>query len=294
VKPPPFDYIVPRSLDGVLEVLADAGMEAKLLAGGQSLIPLLNFRLARPRILVDLRHVPELQGIIEDAGGGLDIGAMVRQRTLEHHPAVGSRAPLAVAATHYVGHLPIRTRGTVGGSLAHADPAAEYPTVALALDATLVACGPGGWREIRASEFFIGFLTTALAPDEVLVRIRLPAPRPRTVSAFLEVARRPGDFAIVAVAAALTLDPSGRVERAAIAVAGAAPAPFRAAAAEEIVTAGRLDRAAIDEAARRAAQATEPETDLQATAEYRRSVAEVLVRRALIEASNRAVAGAAA
>ena len=292
MKPPPFEYVAPDSLDEVLDVLGDAGPDAKLLAGGQSLIPLLNFRLVRPQILIDLRLVPELRGI-DEVDGGLDLGAMSRQRAIEHDALVTARAPLVVEATHHIGHLPIRTRGTIGGSLAHADPAAEYPVVALAIDAGLVVRGRAGSREIPARDFFLGYLTTALEPDEVLVRVRIPALRPRTGTAFAEVARRPGDFAIAAVAVVVTLDAESRVESASIAVGGAAPAPFRAAGAEATLTGAPIEPTVIENAARLAAEAAEPETDLQATAAYRRAICRVLVRRALTRAADRAIESAA-
>ena len=292
VKPARFDYVAPDSLDAVVDLLAKGDPDAKLLAGGQSLIPLLNFRLVRPSVIIDLRRVPELRGI-EQGEGYLDIGAMTSQRAIEHHPQVASDAPLLREATGYIGHLPIRTRGTIGGSLAHADPAAEYPVVALAADLRLVVRGPAGTRELPAREFFLGYLTTALQPDEVLVRVRVPKAAPERGAAFVEIARRPGDFAIVAVAATAALDAAGRVESVSIAVGGAAPAPFRADAAEAALLGSAIGPVVIEEAAALVADAAEPEADLQGTADYRRALCRVLVGRALTLASGRATQAAA-
>lgn len=287
MKPPPFDYVAPDSLEGALEALAEAGPDAKLLAGGQSLIPLLNFRLVRPSLLIDLRRIPELRGIeVRDAD--LDIGAMTRQREIEHDPLVGHDAPLLREATRHIGHLPIRTRGTLGGSLAHADPAAEYPVTALAADLRFLVHGKDGSREIAARDFFVGYLTTALVPDEILVRVRVPRRPDPHGTAFVELARRPGDFAIVAVAATVTLDAEARVQKVAVAVGGAAPAPFRADAAEASLLGARLEPAALDQAAALVADAAEPDADLHATAEYRRALCRVLAGRALAQAAAQA------
>jgi carbon-monoxide dehydrogenase medium subunit len=287
VKPPPFDYVVPDTLQGVLEALDGGGPDAKLLAGGQSLIPLLNFRLIRPSLLIDLRRVPELRGIaLRD--GDLDIGAMTRQREIEHDPLVMRYAPLFRESTRLIGHLPIRTRGTLGGSLAHGDPAAEYPVAALAADLRFLIQGKAGSREIAARDFFLGYLTTALEPDEVLVRVRIPHQPARRGMAFVELARRPGDFAIVAVAATVTLDPEARIESATVAVGGAAPAPFRADAAEAALAGARIGPELLEHAAGLVADAAQPDADLHATAEYRRALCRVLAGRALAQAAARA------
>jgi aerobic carbon-monoxide dehydrogenase medium subunit len=287
VKPPPFDYVVPDTLQGVLEALDGGGPDAKLLAGGQSLIPLLNFRLIRPSLLIDLRRVPELRGI-ELRDGDLDIGAMTRQREIEHDPLVMRYAPLFRESTRLIGHLPIRTRGTLGGSLAHGDPAAEYPVAALAADLRFLIQGKAGSREIAARDFFLGYLTTALEPDEVLVRVRIPHQPARRGTAFVELARRPGDFAIVAVAATVTLDPEARIESATVAVGGAAPAPFRADAAEAALAGARIGPELLEHAAGLVADAAQPDADLHATAEYRRALCRVLAGRALAQAAARA------
>jgi aerobic carbon-monoxide dehydrogenase medium subunit len=287
VKPPPFDYRAPDSIDEVLAALTEHGSDAKLLAGGQSLIPLLNFRLVRPGLLVDLRRLPSMADVNVDEDA-VEIGAMVRQRTIEHDPVLAHEVPLLVEATRYIGHLPIRTRGTIGGSLAHADPVAEYPLTAVALDAELVVRGPAGERRLPARDFFLAYLTTALDVEDVLVSIRLPRRRPGVGSAFVEFARRPGDFAILAVAAVLDLDADDRVSSAAVAIAGGGPVPFRASAAEQVLVGNRLDATTVRSAAAAAAEAGSPESDLQATADYRRRLSSVLVARAVEQAAGRA------
>jgi CO/xanthine dehydrogenase FAD-binding subunit len=208
VKPPPFEYVAPRSLDEVFAHLARAGGDAKLLAGGQSLVPMLNMRLTRPAILVDLGRVAGLDHVRE-SNGHVAIGALTRQRAAELSPAVRRHAPLLAEALPYIGHPTIRNRGTIGGSLAHADPAAELPAVAAALDAELVVASANGRRTVKADQFFVAYLTTSLAPDEVLVELRLPRPSPTTRVAFTELSRRHGDFALVGVAAALDVDDGG-------------------------------------------------------------------------------------
>jgi carbon-monoxide dehydrogenase medium subunit len=285
MKPPPFEYHAPRSLEEALTLLQGYGEEAKLLAGGQSLVPLLNFRLARPAALVDLNRIPSLAGIREE-DGRLRIGAMTRQRTLEFAPLVRDRLPLLQEATTLVGHLPIRTRGTIGGSLAHADPAAEYPAVVAVLDGELVVRGPAGERILRPAEFFVSYLTTALRPDEVLVEVRLPMAPAGSGSAFEEFSRRAGDFAIVAIAALVQAD-GDRCHLARLAAAGAGPTPIRLRAAEEILERDGLSDRTLQAAAERAAELVEPESDIHASAAYRRQLTRVLTRRALFRARAR-------
>ncbi|HEV8306709.1 MAG TPA: xanthine dehydrogenase family protein subunit M [Methylomirabilota bacterium] len=285
MKPPPFEYHAPRSLEEALTLLQGYGEEAKLLAGGQSLVPLLNFRLARPAALVDLNRIPSLAGIREE-DGRLRIGAMTRQRTLEFAPLVRDRLPLLQEATTLVGHLPIRTRGTIGGSLAHADPAAEYPAVVAVLDGELVVRGPAGERILRPAEFFVSYLTTALRPDEVLVEVRLPMAPAGSGSAFEEFSRRAGDFAIVAIAALVQAD-GDRCHLARLAAAGAGPTPIRLQAAEEILERDGLSDRTLQAAAERAAELVEPESDIHASAAYRRQLTRVLTRRALLRARAR-------
>jgi aerobic carbon-monoxide dehydrogenase medium subunit len=285
VKPPRFDYHAPRSVDEAVELLARYGGDAKVLAGGQSLMPLLNFRLARPAALVDLNRIPAL-AYVREHDGTLVFGAMTRQRTVEFSPVVARRQPLLTEATRWVGHLPIRTRGTIGGSLAHGDPSAEYPAVLTALDGEVVAQGPRGRRALKPSELFETYLTTTLAPDEVLVEVRLPAAPTGAGHAFEEFARRHGDFAIVGIAAMIVRD-GVRCVTARLATSGAGPVPVRLRAAEEILQRDGLGQAAVDAAAARAAELVEPDSDVHASAEYRRHLTRVLTARAIRKAVER-------
>jgi aerobic carbon-monoxide dehydrogenase medium subunit len=296
VKPAPFDYFAPGTLDEALALLAEHGDEAKPLAGGQSLIPAMNFRLARPRVLVDLNRVAALSYVRSEkggggggGGGGVEIGAMTRQRAVERSDVVARAAPLLAEAMPAIAHPQIRNRGTVGGSIAHADPSAELPAVALALDARFRARSATGERTIVAADFFKGMLETALEPGELLVEIALPPLRPRTGTAFLEVARRHGDYALVGVAAVVTLDATGRCQAARIAFLSVGDGPVLAVeAGKTLVGQKRSDellRAAADAAAKRD---VDPPSDIHASAAYRRRLVEVLTRRALARAFERA------
>ena len=279
MKPAPFAYARPSTLARALDLLA-ADEDAKPLGGGQSLVPMLNFRLARPSTLIDLRRLAELQ-VLEERAGSLVIGAGVSQRTVETSPLVSRLCPLIPCALRHVGHIQTRSRGTVGGSLAHADPAAEMPAVALALDTTFVAASARGTREIPAAEFFFGPYVTALEADEVLVEVRVP-PTPDAKATFHEVSRRAGDFAIVGVAAQVVMR-DGSVSDARLGVTGVEFAPVRLGAAERALIGSTLDAATIDEAASRAAAAVDPRGDANATPEHRRELVEALVRRAVQE-----------
>jgi CO/xanthine dehydrogenase FAD-binding subunit len=288
MKPPSFDYAAPTSVTEAVGLLQQHDGEAKILAGGQSLMPLLNMRLARPGLLVDVARIPELS-YIREADGGLAIGAMTRQRAVEHSELVQKRHPLLHTATRHIAHPQNRNQGTVGGSLAHADPAAEYPALALALEARFRAVGPQGERTISAADFFVTYLTTALEPTEVLTEVWLPALAPRTGWSFQEVARRHGDFALAGVVATLTLDGAGRCLPARVVLFGVGATPLRAPDAEQAVRGEKPGRDLFEEAGRRAAAAVdEPLSDVHASAEYRRDLARVLTRRALTEAAARA------
>jgi CO/xanthine dehydrogenase FAD-binding subunit len=287
MKPPRFDYLAPGSVDEAVELLARHGERAKVLAGGQSLVPLLNFRLVRPEFLVDLNRIGALVGIRED-DGHLEIGAMTRQRAVERSPLVRARCPLLADAMPLIGHFQIRNRGTVGGSLAHADPAAELPAVVAALGGELIARSARGTRRIAAREFFQGYLTTALAPDELLVGVRLPVAAPGTGTAFLEVSRRHGDFALVGVAAVVTLDAAGTCTRAALALTGVGPTPVVAEAATRRLVGRPPAPELFEEVGRQVAASVTPDSDIHASAEYRQHVAGVLSRRALARAVERA------
>lgn len=287
VKPAAFAYHDPATVEEALRVLAQVGDDGKVLAGGQSLVPMMNFRLARPSDLVDLNLIPELSYLRED-GGQLHIGAMTRQREVEHSALVARGWPLLSGAVPYIGHVQIRNRGTVGGSLAHADPAAELPAVMAALDAEIVIRGPSAERTVLATDFFLSFYETALAPTELLVEIRVPALPRATGWAFQEVSRRRGDFAMVGVAALLTVDAAGIIRRSRLAFTGAASTPVRSLAAEAILDGHSPGEQLFGDAAARAIQDLDPHDDIHATAHYRRQVGGVLARRALVEAAARA------
>jgi len=259
--------------------------EARVLAGGQSLVPMMNFRLAAPAAIVDLNRVAGL-AYIEEEAGVVCIGAMTRQRTLEFSPLVAERLPLLREAIGWIGHLPTRTRGTIGGSLANADPAAELPMVLQALDGEVVARGPEAERRIAAADLFEAPLTTSLAPDEVLAEVRLPAMRATAGCAIEEFARRHGDFAIAAIAAVLVPEGDGKVS-ARLATAGIGPVPVRLREAEAILEQRGLAADAIAAAAAKAAELVEPLTDNNASADFRRHLTAVLTRRAVTAAAQR-------
>ena len=288
MKPAPFRYFAPQTLDEALSLLAEHGYDAKALAGGQSLVPAMNFRLAQPAVLVDLNRIPELAFVQAADDGGLRIGAMTRQRTLERDPLVEARAPLIHAAMPHIAHAQIRNRGTIGGSLAHADPAAELPAVALALDASFRLRSQRGERWVATSEFFVSLFTTALEPDELLVEVALPPPLPRTGWAIQEVARRHGDYALVGVATALTLDEAGRCRQARIALLSVGDGPVLAKKAAALLVGERPTPDLITTVAETVARdEIDPASDIHASAAYRRHLAKVLTRRALTEAFER-------
>lgn len=286
MKPPRFDYHAPESLDEALDLLADGGPDARILAGGQSLVPVLNFRLARPQALIDINRIAALSGIA-DRGDRLVVGATTRQRAIETSDIVARAVPLLHEATRHVAHLPIRTRGTVGGSIANADPAAEDPAVAAALEATMVCRSRRGERRIAAAGFFVDVLTTALEPDEMLVAIEFPKIPDGGGAGFAEISRRDGDFALAGVAAQIVLA-SGRVSDARIAACGVGPAPVRFRDAEEILLDSACEPAAIEAAAEAVAAASDPHGDVHASAAYRRQLAAAMARRALQAARARA------
>ncbi|MFQ5519759.1 MAG: FAD binding domain-containing protein [Candidatus Methylomirabilia bacterium] len=289
MKPAQFAYHDPTSVEEALDLLRRYGGEAKVLAGGQSLMPLVNFRLSRPAALVDINRVQALV-YLREADGQLRIGALTRQRAIEFSPLVRERLPLLADATTLVGHLPIRSRGTIGGSLAHADPSAEYPAVVTALDGELVVRGLSGERVFRPAEFFVSYMTTALGPEEMLVEVRLPVAPPWSGWAFEEFSRRHGDFAIVGIAALLVAE-GARCRVARLAAAGAGPTPIRLRGAEEILEGEGLSERSIEAAAARAAELVEPDGDIHASAEYRRHLTRVLSRRALRRAAARSGEG---
>jgi CO/xanthine dehydrogenase FAD-binding subunit len=288
MKPPRFDYLAPRSLDEALAILAEHRDEAKVLAGGQSLVPLLNFRLVRPAYLVDLNEIPGLDGI-RLTNGHLAIGAMTRQRAVETSALVRERCPLMAEAIPQIGHVQIRNRGTIGGSLAHADPAAALPAVIAALDGDLVLQSARGRRVLKPAQFFSAYLTTAAEPDELLVEARVPVTPPRTGSAFLELSRRHGDFALVGVAAMITVDDGGVCTAASIALTGVGPTPVVPREAAGALVGNRPAPKLFEDVGRRVSGAVAPDSDLHASSDYRKHLAGVLTRRALGQAAARAV-----
>ncbi len=284
MKPPRFEYHDPATIEESLALLARHGDGARVLAGGQSLMPMLNFRLARPAHLVDINRVAGLDAIRGTDDGGLEIGALARQRALERSSLVAARSPLLAQAMPLVGHPQIRARGTLGGSLAHADPASELPAVAVALDARLTLASVRGRRSVAAEDFFVAALTTSLAPDELLLGVTLPAARARTGSSVQEVAIRRGDFALGGVAATVALDERGRVAAARIVCFGVGPRPVRARAAEESLAGAAPSREALAEAGRLAAAGVDPTADIHASAAYRKRLAGILTTRAIAAA----------
>jgi aerobic carbon-monoxide dehydrogenase medium subunit len=289
MKLPPVEYEAPRTVPEAVELLAEHRDEASVLAGGQSLIPLLALRLARPALLIDINGVAELSGVTA-TDGWVTIGAMTREYLAQESEVLAKRVPLLSAALPFIGHEAIRNRGTIGGSLAHADPAAELPAVARALDAEFVVRGQDGERVIPAPEWFEGYLTTSRHSDELLVEVRFPAAGPGTGVSFQEVARRHGDFAIVALAASIALS-DGVISAARLAFAGLSDVPVRAAEAEELLIGEVPSTELFDEAARRATEDIDPPADLHGSSEYRKKVAAALVRRGLRAAADNATRG---
>ncbi|CAN5510088.1 xanthine dehydrogenase family protein subunit M [soil metagenome] len=289
MKPAPFLYFAPNSLDEALALLAQYGDEGKVLAGGQSLIPTMNFRLAQPAVLIDLNRIAELFYVRVQADYQLQIGAMTRQRTIERDPLIATHAPLLQATMPHIAHTQIRNRGTIGGSLAHADPAAELPAVALALNAQLCLRSQRGERWLAARDFYLGLFTTALAEDEILTEIVLPVLPPRTGWSIQEMARRHGDYALVGVAATLTLDQQGRCTQANLALLSVGEGPVQAQQAIKMLQGEHPTPALLAAAAETTAQIDiDPTADIHASVAFRRHLAQVLTRKALTEAFERA------
>lgn len=279
MKPAKFEYRSPRSLDEALSILGEAGDDGKILAGGQSLVPSMNFRLARPAILIDINRVDGLDYIRPDSGT-VNIGTLTRHVRLEAPIVPGPLGTLLADAAAKVGHLPIRVRGTFGGSIAHADPAAEWCMLASLLDAEMIAAGPKSQRTIPAHDFFKTVFTTALEPDELLVEVRLPDLSPTTKVGFIEFSRRAGDFAIVAASVVLHMQDE-KIETAHVALGGVGGTPLRSPAAESVLAGNAPSIELFAEAGRAAAAAVEPMGDIHGSGEYRRDLVAVLTRRAL-------------
>ena len=288
MKPPAFDYVVPGSLEEALQAARQGGSDAKFLAGGQSLVPAMNFRIAAPALLIDLNRLPGLDDVSRQADG-LHLGAMTRQRTLEFDRRVAEAAPLLAEAVPFIAHPQIRNRGTVGGSLVHADPAAELPVLAVALNARLRARSIEGERWIPANEFFQGMFTTALAPEEMLVEIVIPPRAERTGFCFLEFSRRRGDYALMGLAAVVRLDPAGVCLEARLVYLNAGDGPTSASQAAGMLVGRGIDPAAADDAAAFAAEKEiSPSGNLHASPAFQRHLARVLGRRAILTAAQRA------
>jgi CO/xanthine dehydrogenase FAD-binding subunit len=285
MKPASFEYYDPTTLAEATDLLAQFGDQARPLAGGQSLVPLMNFRLLRPAHLIDLNGVRQLN-YLKVENGELRIGATTRQRELERSGEVSARWPLLRDATRYIGHIQIRNRGTVGGSLAHAFPSAELPVAMVTLGASFVLHANTGQRTVRAEDFFLSYMTTVLQPDELLAEIQVPALAPNAGWSYQEVSRRYGDFALAGAASVVTLDAAGDITRARLTLTGATP--IRATKAEKLVLGQKASEALFRAAARRAIEGLEQDSDIHASAEYRRSACEALALRAMTQAAQRA------
>jgi carbon-monoxide dehydrogenase medium subunit len=283
--PAQFEYVAPETLDEAIKLLAESGGEAKILAGGHSLLPAMKLRLAQPGTLIDLRKVPGLNEIKVDASG-VTIGAMVTHADVARSPEVQRALPALAEAASVVGDLQVRNRGTLGGSLAHADPAGDPPAAFLALDGSVVARGPGGERTIAATDFFVDILTTALAEDEIVTAVTFPTLAAGTGTAYLKFDHPASHYALTGVAAALKLDGSGNVESVRVGVTGVGPKAYRATAVEEALVGKGAD--AIADAASHAADGIDCNDDIHASAEYRAHLATVFTRRALQAAFSRA------
>ncbi len=289
MKPPPFEYFAPTTVEEALTHLAEHGYDAKPLAGGQSLIPMMNFRLAQPSVLVDLNNIPELSYIRPDKNGGVLVGATTRHKTVGNDPLIAKQVPLVHDAIPNIGTPQVRTRGTFGGSLSHADPSAELVAISVAMNAQLKARSQKNERLIPAGEFFIGSFTSALEPDELLVEIQLPPLPERSGWSLHEVARRHNDFALVGVAAVVTLDKKGNCKEARMAFLSAGDRPVEAHQAAALLKGQKPTAEVILAAAEKAStDDIDPGSDIHATAEFRRHLANVLTRRALDEAFKRA------
>jgi aerobic carbon-monoxide dehydrogenase medium subunit len=285
MKPVSFRYFAPRTVDDALDLLATHGQEGKILAGGQSLVPAMNFRLARPASLIDINRIDALDYVRED-GGELRIGALVRHARFEAPVTGGALSALLPRVARHIGHLPIRSRGTFCGSIAHADPASEWCLLAATLDAELVIVSRRGQRKVRPNHYFVGALTTTLEPDELLTEIRLPLLDDEWRAGFAEFSRRAGDFALAMCAAFLRFE-DGRIIEARIGLGGATDRPLRIAAAEALLTGTDGGPGIVREAGNIAAETIDPLEDIHASAEYRRDLVRAMVGRALDQASAR-------
>ncbi|MGB7874985.1 MAG: xanthine dehydrogenase family protein subunit M [Anaerolineales bacterium] len=288
MKPAPFEYFVPDSLEQAVDLLREHGDEAKILAGGQSLVPAMNFRIVQPSVLVDINRVPEIS-YIHEGDTRLRVGAMTRERQLEFDPLIAKRAPLLAEALPFIAHPQIRNRGTIGGSLVNADPAAELPVLMLALDARLKARGVSGERWVAAQDFFVGMFSTALTPDEILVEIELPFMSPHTGWSFMEVSPRAGDYALMGVATLVTLDENGKCKRAKVVYLNAGDGPVDAKEAATSLEGEKLNENLIESVAAFASEnEITPFGNVHASPEFQSHLANVLTKKALKQALERA------
>jgi CO/xanthine dehydrogenase FAD-binding subunit len=287
MKPAPFKYVVASSLDHALSLKAEFGDEARFLAGGQSLIPAMNFRLARPAVLIDINGLGELAGVGRSQGNGIRVGALTRYCALERNSDFLQACPLFADALPHIAHPQIRNRGTIGGNLSHADPASELPAVATAMGAQMRIKSRGNEREVAAADFFVGLLTTDIAADEMLVEVLFPEPKPRTGVCFMEVARRRGDFALAGVAAILRLDEEERCSELRLALCGVGETPVEASRAAASLVGQRLSDKAIEAVAAEVQGMIAPSGNVHANPDYQRHIAGVLVGRAIRTAHQR-------
>ena len=285
--PSTFDYVAPSSLDDAVTLLREHGGEAKVLSGGQSLIPMLKLRLAAPTVLVDINRIPGLD-YVEERDGALRIGALARESALERSAVVRDRYPLLYDTARVIADPIVRNSATICGNVAHGDPGNDHPATMVALDASFVLRGATGTRTVAARDFFVGLFTTVLEPDEIVTEIVVPMAAARTGGAYFKLERKVGDFATAAVAAQVTVDASGSVQRAGIALTNVGPTPIRAEAAEAFLLNKPLDRGTIEQAAALAAAAADPVADRRGSEAYKRDLIRVLATRALALAGRRA------
>jgi aerobic carbon-monoxide dehydrogenase medium subunit len=285
--PPSFEYLRPKTIPEAIAFLRQYGDDAKILSGGQSLIPMMKLRLARPGYLVDINRIAGLSHIKEE-GGFLKIGGLTREAELEASPVVRAKYPIIIDTAHVIADPQVRNLATVGGNLAHGDPANDHPATMLALGAQIVATGPKGERVISVEDFFLSLFSTALQYDEILTEIRIPIPPPRSGGAYFKLERKVGDFATAAVAAQLTLDGNGACQKVGIGLTNVGPTPIKARKAEDFLRGKKLDGSTIAQAAQLAADESEPSADLRGPVEYKKSLVKELTKRALTRAVERA------
>ncbi len=286
MKPAPFEYFDPMKKEEVFKLLDKLGDDAKLLAGGQSLLPMINFRLARPEFLVDINKLHELDFITEE-NGYICLGALTRESAIENSELIKSKIPILSEAVKYIAFLPIRNKGTLGGSIAHADPSAELCLIMIALQAQIKIESSKDTRWVDAEDFFLTYLTTVLEPNELITEIRIPIPPAGTIHSFQSFSRRHGDFAIVSVAVMLEINDGGICESAKIALGSVNPTPFRATQAEDMLIGKKVDKKLIEAVANEAAEASDPDPDLHSSADYKREMTRNFTKKGLVQVLNR-------